>query len=140
EEWLALPVQVLIEVAPLRPVHRIPHRGGLLAGLVNIRGELHLCVRLAQLLGFTRNAESGAVGVHSERLLVGQREADRWVFPVDEVDQVHRFPARELTEVPATVARASGRLTRGVFTWGGRAIGYLDEARLFQSLRTRVLR
>ena len=51
EEWLALPVQVLVEVHPVRPVHRIPHRGGLLAGLVNIRGELELLARLGQLLG-----------------------------------------------------------------------------------------
>jgi chemotaxis-related protein WspD len=106
----------------------------LLAGLVNIRGELHLCVRLAQVLGVQPDASS------SGRLLVVQREVERWVFPVDEVDQVHRFPARELTEVPATVARAASRLTRGVFTWQGRAIGYLDDERLFQSLRTRVLR
>src|SRR5262245_55109050 len=54
EEWLALRVQVLVEVTNPRPVRRVPHRAGLLAGLVNIRGELHLCVRLAQLLGITR--------------------------------------------------------------------------------------
>src|SRR5262245_7888847 len=59
EEWLALPVQVLLEVTTPRPVHRVPHRGGLLAGLVNNRGELHLCVRLAQLLGITANAGRG---------------------------------------------------------------------------------
>src|SRR5579883_797895 len=51
DEWLALRVQVLVEVTTQRPIRRIPRRAGLLAGLVNIRGELHLCVRLAQLLG-----------------------------------------------------------------------------------------
>src|SRR3974377_1546753 len=30
DEWLALPVSVLTEVTPIRPVHRIPHRGGLI--------------------------------------------------------------------------------------------------------------
>ena len=50
EEWLALPAQVLLEVAGPRPIHRIPHRAGLLAGLVNIRGELYLCARLFQAL------------------------------------------------------------------------------------------
>ena len=58
EEWLALPVLVLVEVTPPRTVHRVPHRGGLLQGLVNIRGELHLCVRLGQLLGLTTPAET----------------------------------------------------------------------------------
>ena len=51
DEWLALPVQVLVEVTAPRPVHRVPYRAGLLAGLVNIRGELHLCIHLAKLLG-----------------------------------------------------------------------------------------
>ncbi len=51
DEWLALPVGVLVEVTRPRPPHRVPHRGGLLAGVVNIRGELHLCVRFDLLLG-----------------------------------------------------------------------------------------
>src|SRR6478672_11465316 len=51
DEWLALPVSVLVEVTRPRTPHRIPHRGGLLSGVVNIRGELHLCVRLDTLLG-----------------------------------------------------------------------------------------
>src|SRR5438105_5558923 len=50
-EWLALPVGVLVEVTAPRPIHRVPFRGGLLAGLVNVRGELHLAVRMDQLLG-----------------------------------------------------------------------------------------
>jgi chemotaxis-related protein WspD len=51
DEWLALPVHVLVEVTTARPIHRVPYRAGLLAGLVNIRGELYLCVHLAKLLG-----------------------------------------------------------------------------------------
>src|SRR5437879_5608162 len=56
DEWLALPVRVLIEVTTPRPVHRVPYRAGLLAGLVNIRGELYLCVHLARLLGIEQYA------------------------------------------------------------------------------------
>src|SRR5262249_25231110 len=56
DEWLALPVRVLIEVTTPRPVHRVPYRAGLLAGLVNIRGELHLCAHLARLLGIEQHA------------------------------------------------------------------------------------
>jgi chemotaxis-related protein WspD len=161
EEWLALAVQVLVEVSGPRAVHRVPHRGGLLAGLVNIRGELHLCVRLGQLLGIAPagdtspprqrgsahqpdaparepphqpDAQGGAAG----RLLVVRRDGDGWVFPVDEVDQVLRFPVRELKPAPATLSRATAKLSRGVFVWRERAIGYLDEAALFQTVRARV--
>jgi chemotaxis-related protein WspD len=142
EEWLALPVQVLLEVTSPRPVRRVPHRAGLLAGLVNIRGELQLCVRLDQLLGIGPQAERDPQAARPEsrspRLVFVQREGDRWVFPVDEVDQVYRFSAGELAGTPATLARSAARLTRSVFVWRERPVGYLDDARLFQALRARV--
>lgn len=144
DEWLALRVQVLVEVTTPRPIRRVPRRAGLLAGLVNIRGELHLCVRLAQLLGIAsgpRGQDTGAGGPESDnasRLLVACCDSDRWVFPVDEVDQVYRFSQAGLTEAPATLARSNSRLTQGVFVWRERPIGYLDDARLFQVLRARI--
>jgi chemotaxis-related protein WspD len=151
DEWLALRVQVLVEVTTQRPIRRIPRRAGLLAGLVNIRGELHLCVRLAQLLGITpaiRKQESAAASPppdsdrgtseNGSRLMVVRGDSDRWVFPVDEVDQVYRFSQGELTDAPATLARSNSRLTQGVFVWRERPIGYLDDARLFQVLRARI--
>jgi chemotaxis-related protein WspD len=148
EEWLALPVQVLIEVHEVRPVHRIPQRGGLLAGVINIRGELQLCAHLDQMLAVqsVTAASRGATisgtadeTANTARLLVVQLDAERWVFPVDEVDQVHRFAIGDLNDVPATVGRAGGRLTRGVFEWKNRTIGFLDEKRLLQALQKRVV-
>jgi chemotaxis-related protein WspD len=148
-EWLALPVGILVEVTPPRTVHRVPHRGGLLAGIVNIRGELHLCVRLGELLGLESRAVSsnGAHGAADPeearrhgggRLIVVRRGAESWVFPVDEVDQVRRFPLDELHPAPATLARALGRLTRGVFRWKDRQIGLIDEGRLFDFVKARI--
>ena len=75
---------------------------------------------------------------HAATLIVVRRDGDRWVFPVDEVDQVYRFSGRELSGAPATLARSAGRLTQGVFVWRERAIGYLDDTRLFQALRARI--
>lgn len=150
EEWLALPVQVLVEVHAPRSIHRIPHRGGLLAGMVNIRGELELCVRLGQLLAITSteakstNKQSAAAvatapAATTARLLVVQFDRERWVFPVDEVDQVYRFHASDLSAVPATVARFGGRMSSGLFTHNDRTIGFLDTNRLRQALGTRVI-
>lgn len=135
DEWLALPVGVLVEVTDPRKVHRVPHRGGLLAGVVNIRGELHLCVRLDLLLGIDPPVEPT---IDRPRLIAIRREADGWVFPADEVDQVYRIPERDLASVPPTLARSSARLIRGVFHRDTRAIGLIDETRLFNSLRERV--
>ena len=49
QEWLAIEARSVVEVIPLRPIHRVPHRtNGFLLGLANIRGELQLCVSLEQ--------------------------------------------------------------------------------------------
>src|SRR5437667_114868 len=103
DEWLALPVRVLIEVTTVRPVHRVPHRAGLLAGLVNIRGELYLCAHLGKLLGAERKAagpdgaapsrngdRASGPAMATDRLLVTRRDADRWVFRVDAAEKVVR--------------------------------------------------
>ncbi len=133
-EWLALPVGVLVEVTRERRPHRIPHRGGLLAGLVNIRGELHLCARLDRLLGVT---PTDTPPDHLRMVLI-RRDAEVWVFAADEVDQVYHIPAAALTPAPPTLSRAAARVTRGVFTSERRAVGLLDDARLFQAIREQV--
>jgi chemotaxis-related protein WspD len=136
DEWLALRVQTLVEVTTPRPVHRVPYRTGLLAGLVNIRGELHLCMHIARLLGIA--AAPVAHDARKERLLVVRREAESWVFPVDLVDRVCPVAARELSPLPATLARASAHMSCGVFSRDGRTIGLLDETKLFESLRKKL--
>jgi chemotaxis-related protein WspD len=148
-EWLALPVECLREVISLRPVHRIPFRGGLLAGLVNVRGELHLSIRLERVLGIEEGAsggrqppvtcgEPGADVPRSPRLLVVGREPETWVFRVDEVDRVHRLTVGELEPAPPTLDRATARFTRGIFRCRQRAVGLLDEERFFEGMRASV--
>src|SRR5262245_51359882 len=58
-EWLALPTEVCQEVSDRRVIRRLPHRSGaILLGLVNIHGELRLCVSLSGLLGLTQDTEA----------------------------------------------------------------------------------
>jgi chemotaxis-related protein WspD len=135
DEWLALPVGVLVEVTGPRKPHRVPHRAGLLAGVVNVRGELHLCVRLDLLLGIDPPVEPNR---SNPRLVVIHADGDGWVFAADEVDQVHRLGNRDLTPTPPTLTRAAARMTRGVFSPDGRSVGLLDEGRVFRALRERV--
>jgi chemotaxis-related protein WspD len=137
DEWLALPVQSLVEVTTPRPVHRVPYRSGLLAGLVNIRGELHLCVHLSKLLGIG-DPPVPTVVESRKRYLVTSRAADRWVFPVDSVDQVCRISRTEVQPPPVTVKRATSHLTSSVFSWNGHAVGLLDDARVFETLQRKL--
>ena len=128
EEWLSLPTPVLQEVVPGYTIRSIPHRrGGILLGLVNVRGELLLCVSLGQLLGAAPQNGDGKRGpAAADRLLVLQRKDLQLAFPVDEIQGVHRYRPDELLEAPATVARDGHGYTRGVFALNGHTVGCLD--------------
>lgn len=137
-EWLALPTAALDEVADLRAIHSLPHRrSGVVLGLVNVRGELLVCVSLAQLLGIEPVVEGQASRtqriVH-RRLLVIRDENGRLAFPADEVHGAQRFDEHELKPVPATVAKASACYTRAMLAWREHAVGLLDDQLLFHSL------
>jgi chemotaxis-related protein WspD len=148
-EWLALPAAVLVEVTTRRRLHRLPHRsGGVLAGLVNIRGQLQLCVSLHALIGIADGPPPIAAATDADaprdtaRLLVVERPGgeagDRWVCGVDEVAGVHRVTAGMLRAVPSTVGHAGGRLSSALFAWQDRTVALLDEARLFEALQERI--
>ena len=117
-EWLALPTQAFQEVAERRPVHSLPHRRrGIVLGLVNIRGELLICVSLGHLLGLDRTPP--ARRAPDLRPAAGRRAGmgHRLVFPADEVRGIHRFQMPELQEPPATLAKSNFSYTRAFFRW-----------------------
>jgi chemotaxis-related protein WspD len=135
-EWLALPAAVVVEVAPVRPVHRIPHRtSAILAGLVNLRGQLHLCASLHGLLGTAPHAaDSPRRRDGAARMIVIRREAEAWVFTADSVVEVPHIPLDALQNVPATLANPAVSFSQSVFDWRGHSVGLLDAARLFDAL------
>ena len=128
-EWFALPTLVLDEVTGLRPIHSLPHRRNpTLLGLVNVRGELVICVSIAQLLiGAEQNSPQG-------RLIVAHHAGSRFAFPVDEVQYTHLYAEADLKPVPATVAQSISGFTRGLLSWRDKTVGRLDEHALFEAL------
>ena len=136
-EWLALSSAVVQEVAEKSVVHRLPHRNaGILKGIVNIRGEILLCVALDVLLRLKHaGGERSAGRLAEQRLLVCNLHGDRLAFLVDEVHGVHRYLARALREVPATLAKAEAKYTSGVLPWrANQSIGRLDDEHVFYAL------
>lgn len=128
-EWFALPTLVLDEIVAMRAVHSLPHRRNpALLGLVNVRGELVICVSIARLLVGDAGAQPDG------RLIVVRHAGGRLAFPVEEVQQAHRYRPDELKPVPATVARSSSSFTQGLLTWRDRTVGYLDERLLLEAL------
>ena len=143
-EWFALPTDVLVEVTPPRPLHRVPHRaGGGLAGIVNIRGQLQLCMSLHSLLGLPGGPTAPpAVVEPAARLLVvehgGDAGVERWVLGVDEVIGVHRIHRSGLRPVPSTVSQSQARCSTALFDCQQRPVGLLDAGRVFAGLRGMV--
>jgi len=136
-EWLALPTSLCTEVATRRAMHSLPHRrSGVVLGVANMRGELLVCVSLSQVLGLAKAAESQRETPRTghQRLLVIHCDGSRTAFPVDEVYGLHRFQARELQEVPATVAKATATYTRAILAWQNTSVGLLDGPLLLYTL------
>jgi chemotaxis-related protein WspD len=136
-EWLALPTRLFQEVAERCALHTVPHRrGGVLAGLVNIRGELLLCASLDVVLGLDQGVETKREknSLIYDRLLIVDRNGSRLAFPVDEVHGILRYDSRDLKPLPATLEKAANAFTVGLLSWGDKSVGRLDEELLFYKL------
>jgi chemotaxis-related protein WspD len=134
-EWLAMPTEALQEVAEHRPIHSLPHRRqGSVLGLVNIRGELLICVSLGHVLGLEQTPPAHTLRRACGRLLVTNWDGHRLVLAADEVQGIHRFQLSGLQEPPATLVKSRHSYTQGLLTWQGRTVGFLDAERLFAAL------
>ena len=118
-EWFALPMSVLDEVVERRPVRTLPHtRSAFTKGIVNIGGQLIVCLSLTRLLGLPGRAEQEKTA-HTifERLLVVTAPGGRLAIPVSEVAGPARCQADDLRPVPATIERAPDHCTLAVWPW-----------------------
>jgi chemotaxis-related protein WspD len=131
-EWLAFRTQTIVEVTAPRPVHRVPHRTNeVLRGLVNLQGQVQLCVSLHGLLGVT--------ALVAPTRLVVLRDRDRgenWAFAADEVLGVHNVPRSRWRNVPSTLVNPTVGFSQAVLSWKERSVGVLDEQRVFTALRS----
>lgn len=142
-EWLALSAGLFKEVTQIGTIRTLPHRSNsILLGLVNIRGEIHLCVSLATLLKLETAPSTSPQHLNHtiyQRMVVVEKDGNRWVFPVDEIYGVHRIHPDELGNVPATVFNVSDTYTKGMINWQGQSISYLDDELLFYTLNKKIL-
>lgn len=136
DEWLAVPSRIVSEITSAKPIRRLPHMRSLVKGLVNMRGELQLCMSLGALLGLEKGGQPrriGSVGISDRMLLIGDR-GKRFVFPVTEVHGLHRHHPGELLPVPATLGKSKASYTKGVLHWRDEHVACLDADLLFKAL------
>ena len=138
-DWLAMPAPLVVEVAPERTVHSLPHRRrGAVLGVVNVHGALVVCLSLNAVLGL--DASSGAVARRlfaRDRMLLIRHGTLRAACPVDEVSGIHRVEPAALVDTPAAVAGARSCITR-VWSWRDGPVGVIDEALFGQALHRSV--
>jgi len=133
-EWLALSTRAFQEVTGARRVHSMPHRRrGVLLGLINVRGELRLCVSLGRLLGIEGGDSQKNPTLH-ERLVVAEWQGAVLTFPVDEIQGIHRYAPEDVKAAPGMAARTGASFTKGLLSWQDRTIGCLDEDLIFSTL------
>jgi chemotaxis-related protein WspD len=137
---MALPTRVFQEVAERRKVHSVPHRRhGVLLGLINIRGELLICVSLGRLLGIEPDRPTLGSRLLYDRLVVAEWQGELFTFPVNEIHGIHRCQKQDIKDAPATVAKSSASFTRGVLAWNNRTVGCLDDELVFSTLNRSLL-
>ncbi|ACK66065.1 CheW protein [Rippkaea orientalis PCC 8801] len=149
QEWLALPVSVIKEITPCCPVHILPHRSNhVFLGIVNIRGEILMCISLRDLLGLphvdpvssktkkslTLGGRSGISPVVYQRMIVIDIQDNRWVFPVDEISDIHRLSSDQLSNTPVVIAKTPDTYTKKILHIDGKQINYLDHELIFYEL------
>lgn len=135
-EWFALKTVCLQETTHTRPVHHVPHRtNNIFKGLVNINGELLLCVSIGDLTHGSASEERPSDSMIYKRMLVIQKKGERYVFPVEEVLGIFRIPSGDLLEPPVTIAKSPLAVVGSVFDLGEKKVGLLAEDRLIAALK-----
>ncbi|NIP72201.1 MAG: chemotaxis protein CheW [Gammaproteobacteria bacterium] len=139
-EWFALDTAVVVEITQLGDIHSVPHAATtILKGLVNIRGELHLCVSLGALLGVEKSDDHGTDGRKIyDRIVVIERGGERYVFPVSEIKDIFYYDPEQRQAPPSTLAHAAATYVTGVVELDGMQVGRLDTELLFHGLSKNI--
>lgn len=127
-EWLCLPTQLFVTVAPQARPHRLPHRQARgLQGLVNVGGSLYPCMSLAELLGIDDAEPVATTGRHVfPRLLVLRCEEQQYALPVADLHGILRYASTSMQAPAATISKGLSRFLTGVIAHQEMRIGVLD--------------
>jgi chemotaxis signal transduction protein len=139
-EWLGLTTSVVDEVVAPRSTHALPHRReGVVRGLVNVRGQLTICIALEPLLQLDASGLArGANSLLGRRLVVLALQGQRLAFEADEVHGSHRYDPASVGNVPATVVHSVSSFATGVLAWRDHSVGLLDAELVLHAINRRL--
>lgn len=131
-QWLGLPPIIVAEVAANPPVRRLAHRtDGRIEGVVNVRGELRLCVSLVELLGLGKRGlpEPGA------RLVLVEHECGLLAFRCNEVRGLMSYTEDGVQPPPDTLPTPLDDCVEALLPTGSGHVALLDGAAVASLLR-----
>lgn len=141
EEWYALKTGILKEVTEMQPIHSLPHRKNrIVRGIISIRGELYICVSIGYLFEIDRSETTDDdidKKIH-HRLIVIEKDSERFVFPVNEILGVHHFSTGNLQAPPSTLSKTAATYITGVIKHLDKNIGCIDDELLIHSLSKKL--
>jgi chemotaxis-related protein WspD len=124
QQWLGLPPLLIAEVAARQPVRRLAHRTtGRLEGVVNVRGELHLCVSLGELLGLGARSEANET---ARMVLVRDARGQVLAFRCEEVLGLQHFPVGTQEPAPDTLSEPLRECVEVLFPAQGGHVAMLN--------------
>ena len=135
-EWFALPSTTIREITQCDKHHSLPHRKNrILRVLVNVRGDLLLCVSLGYLFDLNKEqkSESSNKTIHSRYIVISDN-GQFYAFPVSEVKDTLKYDTDDLQKAPSTISNGSSNYIKGVIEHHDTYIGLLDSDLVFSAL------
>ncbi|HPI20116.1 MAG TPA: chemotaxis protein CheW [Candidatus Kapabacteria bacterium] len=138
-EWLAIRTEYFQEIQEWRQSHSIPFRTNrCFKGIVNINGELLLCISASELIG-VENKGINIVDLTKKRLIILKNENLRYVIEADEFIGVVSISQDELQKTPSTISKSPKSLSVRLFNFKSLQIGLLDQEKLFNTIEEELV-
>ena len=136
-EWLSLPVSMINEITMLRSIYDIPHNSNnKIRGMVNIRGELIICMSLGNLLGVEKPDEDLIEEERSINRLIMIRDNKGYiVFPVSEICGIMHYNQKTISPPPDTVKKSRLDFVTGITDFNDKSIGCIDHEKLITCIQ-----
>jgi len=126
KDWYALRTSIFLEIDANKSTHKIPHnKNNFLEGLVNIRGELELCISLPELISNGLQSTDG--NDTTKRLIIIKLASGKYALKLDEISGVYKIGKQAITPPPATIAGTDNHLVCGIFEHNNQRIGMIDD-------------
>jgi len=124
-EWHAIKTVILNEICEISDIHSIPHnKNSILEGLVNIHGEMEICISLAQLI--IKQKPDNNDNKTRSRLVVIKLNSGKYAFKACEVMGIYPINTTTLLSPPSTITNANQQLTESIFEFNNQSIGLID--------------